>query len=153
MIKLPISKRSIQVEIYRARVQSRTSTAFSKYYWEGYLLALGKAIKGIEKNDREIENLLGLEHSPNKHEQEKGIGFREALSFCTVPRRRGRQAIGEIRLNHIKISQELYNGLLECTKKMPHKSINDLRHDFLKNGIAAILASPIQQSSQDPSSR
>jgi hypothetical protein len=149
----PISKRTFMNEFYRARIQSRSSTNFSKFYWDGYLLALSKAMKGISlSKDTIMKNLLLLEHSPNIHKQQKAIGAREAFSFCMVKRNPGRQPIGTYTVDKIHVSEEIYNGLTKVQNSSPHKSMGDIRREFLKLGIATELAELKQLQSEDLSS-
>jgi hypothetical protein len=152
--KYATSARCIQMEYYRAKTQSRSSTAFSSHYWEGYLLGISKAKQGILlSEDTELKNILLMENSPHINEQQKAVGLHDAIAFCTVKRQRGRAFIGNYFLEAICISEQLYNDLMEVAKETPNKSLGDIRRLFLRQGIAIRQAELKQLKQQDLSAQ
>jgi hypothetical protein len=112
----PVSKAIIKREIGRARHAIETATLSTAPYWEGYLSSLLTAIL-----DKEISIKSG-----NKQESLKKQGMQDGLSFCTNPRRKGRQSISGFWLDRLKVPAEIHSALEKILKERSDISIKNM---------------------------
>jgi hypothetical protein len=128
----PVSKSIIKREIGRVRHAIEISAPPLTAYWKGYLSALEMAI---------LSKKISPKQPGIKHELLELQGVEDGLSFCTNPRRKGRQSISGIWLNRIKVPSDIHSALEKILKEKSDTSIKnmpDLRRKAYRELISRI---------------